>query len=102
MRVSVNKHTQSLCKEIKMRIQGTRIHIQKMKMLVGATWWELKMQMAEVKARAGCGSCGNISAKMDRLTSLDVLPVRGCSTAKQLDRLRERQTPTVHPAGAGC
>jgi hypothetical protein len=101
-RVSVNKQTQSFCKEIKMKIKRTWIHIQKMKMLVDATWWELKMQMAKVKARAGCGRCGNISAKIDRLTSPDVLPVRGCATAQQLDRLRERQTPTSHPAGAGC
>jgi hypothetical protein len=48
--MSVNKQIQSLCKEMKMRIQGTWILIQTMKILVDATWWELKMQMAEVKA----------------------------------------------------
>jgi hypothetical protein len=104
--VSVNKQTQSLCKEIKMRIQGTWIHIQALKKLVYDTWWELKMQMAKVKDRAGCGHCGNISAEADRITPPDTLdpvplPVKGCGTA-QLDRLRERHTPTGHLAGACC
>jgi hypothetical protein len=47
---SVDKQTQSLSKELDMRIQGTWIHIQALKTLVEARWWELKMQMPEVKA----------------------------------------------------
>jgi hypothetical protein len=53
--------TQILHKELKLETQGGQFNTQTMKTMVGSIEWKFRMQLAEIKAGAECGDCGNIA-----------------------------------------
>jgi hypothetical protein len=70
MRMSVDKWTQSLHKELYMRMLGIWIDKQVTKDTVETTWQEFGMPLAEVNASVGCGCCRNTATRVDRIKPL--------------------------------
>jgi hypothetical protein len=101
MRASIDKQNQSLHKELILRIQGTQINIQVMKMLTEETRHSHETWLAEVKAQEECGGCRETITDADRIkpswVNGSITSLRLWWSTQQLQRPGESHTPTWPP-----